>query len=157
MLLMMEHQEYLLKGKDMNEIFKKILEKSRNFLEVVQFYKSADDYASLILSNPNSTPEILFEEELNEVADEHISNNEHVIYGNLDYGTERTIRYLMVFVNKILVARLYGVEWSQRAESKFTVQFNKIALFDNENSDVLYKKAVNLITEVIKEKTLFKE
>ncbi len=154
---MMEHQEYHLKGNDMNEIFKKILERSRNFLKIVQFYKSADDYASLILSNPNSTPEILFEEELNEVADEHISGNNYVIYGNLEYGTERTIKHLMVFVNKILVARLYGVELSQMAESKLTVQFNKIALFDNENSDALYKKAVNLITEVIKEKTLFKE
>ncbi len=156
---MMKHQEYHLKGNDMNEIFKKILENSRNFLEVVQLYKSADDYASLILSNPNSTPEILFEEELNEVADEHISGNNYVICGNLDYGTERTIRYLMVFANKILVARLYGVEWSERAESKLTVQFNKIAIaqFDNENSDDVHKKAVNLITEVIKEKTLFKE
>ncbi len=154
---MMEHQEYYLKRDDMNEIFKKILENSRNFLEVVQFYKSADDYVSLILSNPNSTPEILFEEELNEIVDEHMSSNNYVIYGNLNYGTERTIRYLMVFVNKILVARLYGVEWSERNESKLTVQFNKIAQFDNENSDDVYKKAVNLITDVIKEKTLFKD
>ncbi|PKP56909.1 MAG: hypothetical protein CVT88_09595 [Candidatus Altiarchaeales archaeon HGW-Altiarchaeales-1] len=149
--------EYRLKGNDMNEIFKKILENSRNFLEVIQFYKSADDYASLILSNPNSTPEILFEEELNEVADEHISDNAHVICGNMDYGTERTIRYLLVFVNKILVAQLYGVEWSQRAESKLTVKFNKTAQFDSENLNDVSKKAVNLITEVIKEKTLFKE
>ncbi|MDI6730591.1 MAG: hypothetical protein QMD06_03520 [Candidatus Altarchaeum sp.] len=154
---MMEHQEYHLKGNDTNEIFKKILEGSRNFLEVIQFYKSADDYVPIILSNPNSTPEILFEENLNEVVDEHKSSNNHVIYGNLDYGTERTIRYLMVFVNKILVARLYGVEWLQRAESKLTIQFNKITQFDNENSNDVYKNAVNLITEIIKEKTLFKE
>jgi len=150
----MKHYEYYLKGNSMNEIFKKILENIRNFLKVIQFYKSADDYASLILSNPNSTPEILFEEELNEVVNEHRADNNYVIFGNLDYGNERTSKYLLIFVNKILVAQLYGIEWLEKNESKLNVKFNVI---QDENLDTVSKRAVNLIEDVIKEKTLFKE
>lgn len=149
----MDYQEYHLKGSDAYEIFKKILENIRGLLEVVQFYKLADDYAPLILSNPNSTPEILFEEDLNEVVDEHKVENNYAVYGNLDYG-ERSILYLMVFVDKILAARLYSVIWQERNESKLSVQFKN--QFDNKNLDI-YKKVVDLITDVVKEKTLFKE
>jgi len=149
----MKHREYCLKASAANKIFRKILEKCRESFEIVQLYKSADDYAQIIFSNPDTTPEILFEEDLNEVADEHTSNSNFlIIYGNLEYGTERTIKYLLVFVNKILIAQLYGVEWTQMDESKLTVKFKIL-----ENPDDVAKKAVNLIEETIKEKTLFKE
>jgi len=59
---------------------------------------------------------------------------------------------LMVFTNKILVAQVYGIELTQKDESKLTVKFKTL-----ENTDSIAKKAVNLIEDAIKEKTLFKE
>jgi len=137
----METYKYSLKPDVVEIIFKKIMEKFKGSFEVVQIYKSADDYSSLILSNPKLSPEILFEEELNEVASEH--KNSAVIYGNLNYGIERTLEYLFVFINKILVAQLYADE--KEGKSDLIVKLRKNH----------YEDTINLIKDIIKENTLF--
>lgn len=143
----MKIERYSLK-ENVEVIFKEILTEISKFVKIKKIFKSANDYSSYIILNPNISPEILFEEEYEKEISEFKEKN-FAVYGNLEFG-EKNLHYLKIFLDGQLIYQIYGYEDFDKKIFSLNAKYSETQI-ENE----LKKSVENVIKNVIMKHTLF--